>query len=364
MIRLAASRLVNLQTTLITFMWVMLSLIPYKVEAAPPSQVLSFTQGALITLTWTPPTDIEVIGYSIYRGSDQYSLTKIATVGAASPSEANNTPPPTKYNDYSISPGGTYFYRLKAIDTTGVEGEFSPFTAATAYQLTTTSHSDGYASRATVGDYNGDGLPDLALGFPWAVVKSKTVGKVTIYFGSKTTKQTIVNLIGDASNTSLFGTGLTTADMNKDGIDDLFVGAPNFGEGGRVYIYSGSSKFSTIPTQIIDGIKVYSSQGVYLTGEHLGETICPVGDTNGDGFTDIAISAPAGGFDRSGAIYILYGSNPIGINRAKIQGERLQDYFGTAVVPAGDNTGDGLFDTWASISPKEYSPRGENPLIC
>lgn len=37
-----------------------------------------------------------------------------------------------------------------------------------------------------------------------------------------------------------FGAGLATGDLNKDGLDDLIVGAPLWGnDNGKVYIYLG-----------------------------------------------------------------------------------------------------------------------------
>ncbi len=106
--------------------------------ASPPMELLSFQEGTQVTLAWKAPTDIQIIGYTVYRGTDQNTLTQIAIVGTNIPDEATETPPPTLFTDTSVTVGNSYFYKVKAIDTTGTESVFSAVTATTIYQLVST----------------------------------------------------------------------------------------------------------------------------------------------------------------------------------------------------------------------------------
>ncbi len=340
--------------------------------ASPPTELLSFEEGTKITLTWRAPADTQIIGYGVYRGSDPNTLVKIATVGASTPGEWNGTPPSTVFTDIGVGSFSSYFYRVTAIDTSGVESGYSPVTATCIHQLSTTYHSDGIATQAVVGDFNGDGKPDLALGFPYAVNKGKTSGQVVIYFGGTGRRQTVITLNGEADQDK-FGKSLAVADLNKDGFDDLAVGAPGFddpaeiqsgfGNGGKVYIYAGGATFGTTTVQTVLGRKVYSATGVYLDGESLGETLTLAGDINGDGYPDIAVGAPMGGFDRSGGVYILYGAMPIGTSRTEVRGALGWDELGTGLAAAGDNSGDGFQDVWASFATGLYSVRKGQPGV-
>ncbi len=177
---------------------------------------------------------------------------------------------------------------------------------------------------------------------------------MTIYFGSTGRRQTIITLDGEQDR-SYFGVSLAVADLNKDGFDDLIVGSPRYTdpakspewEHGKVYVFAGGATFNTIPAHVIIG----NSVPPYYAGEQLGEVLASVGDTNGDGYPDIAISATLYGADRSGAVYILYGSNQIGTYRSVIRGiDSYDSYFGTDIAGAGDNTGDGFNDIWVSIN--------------
>jgi hypothetical protein len=77
---------------------------------------------------------------------------------------------------------------------------------------------------------------------------------------------------------------------------------------------------------------------------HLGSVVTDIGDFNGDGFDDIAVSAPSydGG---KGRVYIFYGgSNSDNTPDLIFEGEATNINFGISISGAGDFNGDGYDD--------------------
>uniref|UniRef100_A0A3Q3A848 Integrin, alpha 5 (fibronectin receptor, alpha polypeptide) n=1 Tax=Kryptolebias marmoratus TaxID=37003 RepID=A0A3Q3A848_KRYMA len=109
---------------------------------------------------------------------------------------------------------------------------------------------------------------------------------------------------------SYFGYALATTDINSDGMIDLLVGAPmlmvrgsdnRLEEMGRVYVYLQRGPLNlelSVPHPHLTGTQVFG---------RFGSTIAPLGDLNQDGFDDVAISAPFGGEDQQGLVYIYNG---------------------------------------------------------
>ncbi|RMH24789.1 MAG: hypothetical protein D6693_09620, partial [Planctomycetota bacterium] len=133
--------------------------------------------------------------------------------------------------------------------------------------------------------------------------------------------------------------------MNGDGSADLLVGAPaddvNGLDTGAVYLYSGS-----------DGSVLTTFRGgVSDTG--FGHAVAPIGDVDGDGKDEIAVSAP---FDGGGAVYVFLSSSltaPGGAlvaHRVADEADRVwreaaaNSMFGFSVADAGDVDGDGAHD--------------------
>jgi len=103
---------------------------------------------------------------------------------------------------------------------------------------------------------------------------------------------------------SSFGYTMLVTDINKDGLDDLLVSAPQFYQrtkegkyGGAVYIYVRKA-----------GIPITETQPQILYGElgsSFGQTLADLGDFDQDSFNDVAIAAPLGG--EGGEVYIYRG---------------------------------------------------------
>ncbi|XP_050530461.1 integrin alpha-PS1 isoform X2 [Daktulosphaira vitifoliae] len=101
-------------------------------------------------------------------------------------------------------------------------------------------------------DLNGDKEPDLIVGAPFYFTKD-TGGAVYIYMNNENhcfTCNPPIKLVGKPESRFGFAIG-NLGDLNKDGYDDIAVGAPYEGNG-AIYIYLGSAQgIVTEPSQVI-----------------------------------------------------------------------------------------------------------------
>uniref|UniRef100_A0A673HCI3 Integrin alpha-8-like n=1 Tax=Sinocyclocheilus rhinocerous TaxID=307959 RepID=A0A673HCI3_9TELE len=113
----------------------------------------------------------------------------------------------------------------------------------------------------------------------------------------------------DSVTASYFGHSVAVTDINRDGCDDILIGAPlfmeqlstqKFREVGQVYVYlqRQSFSFSSRPNQILTGIYAYG---------RFGSAIAPLGDIDHDGFNDVAVGAPGSG--EGGQVFIYLGQS-------------------------------------------------------
>jgi len=92
---------------------------------------------------------------------------------------------------------------------------------------------------AFVGDVNGDGFGDLAMGVPSHKVAGKNVSRITVYGGNTLGSGVVLATItGPGSNTN-FGYFLAGgAELTAGGWRDLLAGAPELNRKGAAYILS------------------------------------------------------------------------------------------------------------------------------
>lgn len=217
------------------------------------------------------------------------------------------------------------------------------------------------AAVANIGDLNGDGHDDLAVGSPFAAQGGTSSGELRILFldgaGSVIGEQTIASGVGGftglVDDNDEFGASVTAiGDVNGDGVTDLAVGAP------------GDDKASIAPVQIgsvwilfmnADGTvsghnRIGDDTTPFLsltTLDDFGAAVANIGDVDGNGVDDLAVGAP-GNDDAAfsaGAIHVLR----LDSTGAAFDGLLITEGFGGATIDL-DNT-DGFGTSIATVGP-------------
>jgi FG-GAP repeat len=190
----------------------------------------------------------------------------------------------------------------------------------------TPAASQGFGSSLVALNANGDGIPDLAVGSPGqADTTGPSAGAVRIYSGFD---GSLLKIIAGPS-ASLFGASLVNAgDQDGDGLDDLYVGAPNGnGRKGTAFaVSSGGAVLRTISTT--------------FSLSALGTTLAVLGDIDNDGLADVAVGAP--GYrvsgNQAGRVIIVRSSD--GTTAAEMIGSGAWNRLGDSLAPATDANGD------------------------
>lgn len=170
----------------------------------------------------------------------------------------------------------------------------------------------GWVARI-VGDVDGDDVLDFVTTAPSF---NKGNGKIYVYSGKSA--ELIFSVEGQ--NRERLGNGASAAgDVNGDNVPDVLVGAPG---SATAYVYSGKS-----------GEELLKINEKELGGQ-FGYKVCKLGDIDGDGHSDIFVSAlSASGSHRNSGVGIAY-SGKNGKKLFQLEGERSGDKFGSAVCAA------------------------------
>jgi hypothetical protein len=192
------------------------------------------------------------------------------------------------------------------------------------------------------GDFNGDGASDVLVGAPLDTQAGASIGRAFVYFGGRGMDARPDLEISSAVPSSQFGVSVRgIGDFNGDGHDDFAVGA-NWDDSrapyaGRVYVYFGGPQVDAKPDLVLEG---------HHRGEQLG-AIAAGGDINGDGHPDLVVGGEQGpGLSpHAGALYIyLGGPRSDAIADVRLRGEKRGDGFGQMAHAATDFDGDGFVD--------------------
>ena len=243
---------------------------------------------------------------------------------------------------------------------------------------------DAFGAALAAGDFDGNGVDDLAVGVPYEDSGVANNGIVYVLYGEEGADLVVTpdyarhavfwqNRVDDADGTNQvpspsndraaadrFGAVLATANFNGDQsaggheIDDLVVGIPNEDSNqGAVLVMmgveaEGLDKFNTTD------LNRYWTQADWASTRQNGDIFgaaLAVGDFDGDGSDDLAIGAPQNAGADYGSAHILYGGPTeftVGVSFS--QGDPAGwgvseegDFLGAALA-AGDFDGDGIDD--------------------
>jgi len=198
----------------------------------------------------------------------------------------------------------------------------------------------------SAGDVNGDGYDDVIIGAYRYNNGQPEEGAVFVYYGSSAGLSLAPGWMVESNvkETQLGCSVGGAGDINRDGYDDVVVGAKTLTNGqeteGAVYVYYGSP--AGLKTSI--GWSYESNQ----PGAMLGHAVGGAGDVNGDGYADIFASAPwyDNGAVDEGRVMVFLGS-AFSLNTAPewfAEGDQQDARFGSAAHRAGDVNGDGYDD--------------------
>jgi hypothetical protein len=177
----------------------------------------------------------------------------------------------------------------------------------------------GY-SVAGLGDFNGDGYDDIAVG---AFQVSSYAGATYVIFSApkasistfqlSTSKRSKENRsiaiygaqINDCVGTSLSGGG----DINNDGYTDLLIGAYYTNDGvGSAYLILGGDHVQNIKLANNPQPYVYEFLGM-SSNSYTGYAAAVVGDINRDGYDDFIIGCPTSSNIDTGAAIVVFGAD-------------------------------------------------------
>jgi hypothetical protein len=220
---------------------------------------------------------------------------------------------------------------------------------------------------AVIGDVNGDGIPDLAVGAPNDNDGPDNAGAVWILFmkmdGSVAGWQKVSDSEGDFDGNlnadDHFGAAVAgVGDLDNDGIPDLVVGAPggdrNGTDRGEIWVL-----FLDAGGKVREQQKIADDEGGFRGDLHdddrFGSAVADVGDMNDDGIPDLAVGAPNDddGADNAGAVWILMMERDgrvaawqkVSSSAGDFKGNlEADDHFGAAIAGIGNLNNSGLAD--------------------
>ncbi len=232
-----------------------------------------------------------------------------------------------------------------------LSGNIDPINDASVWlEVSSVEDTSAGLSAVWLGDINGDGRSDLAVGMPGS---DDGAGRVAILYGrgGDWPVQPDSEAIADSSTSFVGASGAgigayiaAAGDVNGDGYDDFMIGDPTnnrvflvFGHGGQF------GRDQSLTEERVGAWSILSPP----EGEQIGSHIAAAGNVNGDEFQDVLISTS------SGNTYVLAGHTSPWTGTTDIANDyALLVSTGSTAVAAGVGDIDGdLYDDFAIADP-------------
>lgn len=238
-----------------------------------------------------------------------------------------------------------------------------------SYHSNVDGHEHFGSAVSGAGDLNADGYADIIIGASFASDDGYqlAIGQALVYYGSATGIPAVADTIlkGDMPFAFYGGSVAGAGDINGDGYSDVIVGASEYGYNfgypngsrGRVFVYYGSAN-GLLGGDYVEGDQFFCWFGRLVAG---------AGDVNGDGYSDIAVSAPNYHIyapNADGAVFIYHGSDTgLTLSYANMFTNAqpiAATGFSLSMAGGGDLNGDGYTDLVLS-QPTYYDDMFNNP---
>lgn len=261
-------------------------------------------------------------------------------------------------DDGATDAGAAYILFMNTDGSVGSSQKISSLQGNLGEQLVSGSFF-GYGV-AGIGDYNGDGIPDVAVSAPTAPIPAIYILHLHVDGTVKSKTKT----------SQIVGLGLTAiGDLNNDGRIDLVAAEPGGAESGLIHLLFFNQSSELMPEETVtigEGLGGFGT-GLAPNDSFGGRESAMLGDLDGDGTLELAVGA----FESDnglGAIWILSLDNE---TRAVVDKTKLAPgllgfnesipiatnpngttggHFGHAMVAAGDLNGDGVQDLITSAN--------------
>ncbi len=303
--------------------WANSTFTTFSLPSTPLNVTASASDGSA-TITWDAPSS---------NGGTPITLYRVTST----PAGASCTTTSLQCSVNNLINGASYTFSVKAENAIGQSQPSTPSSPViprpnSGSQIDRRSipadaaptQNDRLGASMATGDFNGDGIDDIAVGAPGVEINGATnAGAVYVFNG--TLDLATISIFNQGSNGfttdpetgDRFGSSLIAGDFNNDGFDDLVIGVPNEDLGssnqlidaGMITVLYGSNAGLSSPSslhQYSPGIGTHSE-----VGDLFGFSLAS-GDINGDSYDDLVVGVPGEGVakqERAGLAHVIYGSN-------------------------------------------------------